>query len=207
MTKLAIDIAIIPPEEVIDKCIVLNKSLINKSSTYFELGKEDYLPHITLAMGSIKLEDVSKIKEIMKKISSHNHPIKINVREIKSSLHSDSVWNSSIVIEKTKDLSKIHEEIMDAISLLFLEESTPEMFYSTPKPEEDANALKWVKNFHETTVYDKYNPHISLGKGKIPDDKMLEIKTPFSFTGSRLVISHLGVHCTCRKILFEVELK
>ncbi|MGV8162308.1 MAG: hypothetical protein ACP5N2_03185 [Candidatus Nanoarchaeia archaeon] len=207
MKYLAVDVAIIPPEEILDLCIEINKSLSDKSATYFELGKKDYLPHITLAMGSIKSEDLLKIKKIIKIISSNHRPLKIVVSELKSVVKSGAVWNSVMVIKKTKELVNLHKEIMDSISKLFMDEASPEMFISPPTVEEGASALRWVKEFHNTTVYDDYFPHISLSKGKILEDKMSKIKIPFSFTGSRLIISHLGIHCTCRKILFEIELK
>ncbi|MFA6073810.1 MAG: hypothetical protein WC758_06880 [Candidatus Woesearchaeota archaeon] len=206
MKYLAIDVAIIPQEIILEKLVDINKNLKQKSSSYFELGKKDYLPHITLAMGVVKSEDVLKIKNIMKEISLKHHQIELIGEEFKSNLQANGEWNSSLSIKKNKDLVSIHKELMDLIGGFFQEHSSPEMFYSVPKVEEGSNALKWVKEYKQIAAYENYNPHISLSKGKISEDDLFKMKTPFEFTSSRLVISHLGVHCTCRKILFEVYL-
>lgn len=207
MKYLAIDIAIIPPADVLNGIISLNKGMINKSSDFFLLGKKDYLPHITLVMGVIKEDDLEKIIKIIKDVSLKHHPLKLFVQKIKSNQKADSTWNSHIEIKKTKSLLKFHEEIVDAISPFLIKKSSPEMFYSSPKPVKGAGALLWVKKYVEISAYSKYWPHISMSKGRIPDKQISKVKLQKTFVASRLIIAHLGVHCTCRKILYETKLK
>lgn len=62
---LAVDAVILPSAQVMDKAINLSTSLGESPIT---LGKRDYIPHITLAMGYIN--NLEKAEKAMKKIAS-----------------------------------------------------------------------------------------------------------------------------------------
>ncbi len=200
MDQLAIDLAIIPPDEIIKKIIQLNKQLTYKSPTYFNLGEIDYLPHITLAMGSVNARDIPKIQRRLKQITAMHEPIKIVVTKCIAQKKPDATWSSNLALQKTKALKKIHADVMDAMQQFFTGESSENMFITPPAINE--KALRWVAQYAKTSAYDKYYPHITLGKGKSP-----QIKLPISFVVSRIALCHLGTHCTCRRILAEERLQ
>ena len=63
--------------------------------------------------------------------------------------------------------------------------------------------LNWIHNYTKNSSYDNYGGHITIGFG----DKIENLKTPIIFEAKRLALAQLGNNCTCRNIIFEVELK
>lgn len=60
MTKIAIDIVLLPPEEIMNKAIEINQQLADDG---IKLNKKDCLPHISLCMGVISEEDLPEINQ------------------------------------------------------------------------------------------------------------------------------------------------
>lgn len=50
---IALDTVLLPPPEVRDLAVRLNRSLAGPGSEEIRLGKEDFLPHITLGKGTL----------------------------------------------------------------------------------------------------------------------------------------------------------
>ena len=67
--KLAVDVVLLPSEEIVDKAIELNKELIKKFDKKIILNKENCLPHISLAMGCINENDLPAIEKILEEIA------------------------------------------------------------------------------------------------------------------------------------------
>ena len=63
--------------------------------------------------------------------------------------------------------------------------------------------FNYIQNFIIDSSYDKFNPHITIGDGIIEKPNYL----PLKFKTSILGLYHLGNYCTCRKVLYETELK
>ena len=74
MSKIAIDIVLLPPEEVMDICIEVNKEIKDK---LFTLQKKDFIPHNSLCIGIIKEEKLSTVFETIKKLKKELKPIPI----------------------------------------------------------------------------------------------------------------------------------
>ena len=188
--KLAIDIALLPPEEIMDKAIEINKKLVDDPTI---LNKENCLPHITLCMGVLKEEDLPKVKEILQEISDNYSKLSLKISRINEE-------HSAFDIEKTEELQKLHETIVNQLAPILTYDATTEICFSPPPVVE--RTLFWINNYKENSSFEKFYPHITLGVQKIEGK---ELSVPFQ--ASRLVLCHLGNYCTCRKILFETELK
>jgi hypothetical protein len=61
-----------------------------------------------------------------------------------------------------------------------------------------------LKQYADRIVPDKENclPHITIGYGQVDDFTFTA-----EFTASKLALCHLGIHCTCRKVLAAAELE
>jgi len=195
MAKIAVDIVILPPEEIMDFIIKINEELEDKKNG-IQLNKTDYLPHLTLAMGAVEEDAVPVIREKLKQTLLNFKPVKITISHIKTSDRPDGMKISSLDVEKSQELQELHEAVMKMMSDFFTYEGSPEMFY-TPPPVEEL-PIFWLKNYHKTSVHERYSPHITVGLG-VPK----EAKLPLTFTASRIALCHLGNYCTCRRILFE----
>ena len=61
MSRIAIDIVLLPPEKIMDLVIAINKEEAKKGNSKGELNKVDFLPHLSLAMGTIEEKNLEKV--------------------------------------------------------------------------------------------------------------------------------------------------
>ena len=58
MNKIAVDVVLLPSDEMTDRAIRANTELVEKFGSEIVLNKKNCLPHISLAMGCINERDV-----------------------------------------------------------------------------------------------------------------------------------------------------
>jgi len=187
--KRAIDIVILPDEEVRDLAIDLNGELTNKGGYNYTLGMYDFLPHITLFMGVLDDARVDKAKEVLAEIAAAHLPIPIEISGTKSTPIDQGA--SYLAITRTNPLQKLHEEIVARLAPLCTFDATPDMFVG------NLHQIPhyWATGDFRKKTLDQFNPHISLGYGSIK-----KIESTY-FTAEELNIFQLGAHNTCRKRL------
>ncbi len=69
MGRKAVDVVLLPEEAVMDRAIEANAELVKKFGCKIVLNKQNCLPHISLAMGSINETDIGSIRETLKVIA------------------------------------------------------------------------------------------------------------------------------------------
>jgi 2'-5' RNA ligase len=196
MSKIAIDVVLLPPEEIMDLVISINKS----SNQVIPLGKEDYIPHNSLCIAVAEEENVPQIIEILKDISQKFFPIKIEIKDlILSGGDRSSDW---FKIEKNSELQHLHETVMDRLKKLLVFESSDIKIFYKERGETIEKIPTTFKNNYLNYAYDKYNPHMTLCCKESRWNKF-----PITYTAKRLALFHAGKSTTCRKILFETKLK
>ncbi len=194
MAKLAVDVVLLPPEEIMEKAIKLNKKLLKGFDAKIVLNKKKCLPHISLAMGCIEEEKIPKIQGILKELADNFLPIELEVIGISAS-ETTPVFG----ITKTKKLQNLHESVMEKMAPYVNYNPKKEMFF-TPKEIENPPTLDYVRNFKEKSSFENFSPHITIGYGKLDNAKIEQIKS----TANTLAVCQLGNYCTCRKVLIEV---
>ena len=194
MNNITIDIAILPPEDIMSLCIDINKKAHLVGNDKGQLNKTDFLPHITLAMGTVKEKDfqklIQKVELIVSKFS------KLNLTLEKFYFITDKTGKRCYGFKITGEkLQQLHETLMDELNHLISNEGKKESTY-------DQAEIPTFANEYDKYSYKKYFPHITLKCREI--NEIFEKK---SFITSRIAICHLGISSTCRKILFETKLK
>jgi len=200
MAKIAVDVVLLPSEEMADKAIAANKELLKQCPDKIVLDKESCLPHISLAMGCIDERDIADIEKILQTIAKQSSLGQLNVIGIHIGTNSGGEKVSVLQIEKTEALQLLHEEVMQKLAPYFSCDVTADMVLSPPMASE--STLAWIKNYPEKSSFGKFLPHITIGYGEINDYSF-----PIEFAVSKLALCHLGNHCTCRKILASVKLE
>jgi len=66
MVKIAVDVVLLPSEEVTNQAIEANKGLLKQYADRIILDKENCLPHISLAMGCMDEQDIANIDAFVK---------------------------------------------------------------------------------------------------------------------------------------------
>lgn len=198
MGKKAVDVVLLPTEQMCDKAIEANSELVKKSVAKIVLSKEDCLPHISLAMGCIDERDIAAIEEVLKRIAEKNPLPELRIIGIQTSTNQAGEKVSVFEVEKTRQLQSLHEEVMEKLRPYLSYDVTKDMIFNPVEVGE--STLLWIKNYREKSSFAKFFPHITIGYGEISD-----LSLPIRFGVPELALCHLGNHCTCRKILVSIK--
>jgi len=198
VSKIAVDVVLLPSDEMMDKAIQANAELVEKFGSEIMLNKENCLPHISLAMGCIDESDVTSIQNVLELVAKTSPLGDLIVTGIRTSINDRGEKVSVFEIEKTKVLQSLHEKVMRSVTPYFSHDVTSDMIYDQ---EVAQTSLLWIKNYPEKASFANFFPHITIGYGQIKNGPF-----PIKFSASRLALCHLGNHCTCRKILVSINL-
>ncbi|MFH1506443.1 MAG: hypothetical protein ABIE94_05660 [archaeon] len=201
MSLMAVDIVLLPPEEVMDVCIDIHKKA---AKTYSGLNKKDYFSHISLVMAVVDEKDLPKINLMLEEVSKEFSSMDFEITGIHGFDTGFNHTSWSFEMKLTPEVKKLHIELMNGIKPFHIPKKTEqEMFYRDPGETINELSSSWVDNYQNNhTEPDKFFPHISLNCDKPTYDEL-----PIRFTASKLAMFQLGNFCTCRKILFSTELK
>jgi len=186
---IAFDVVLLPPEDIQYICIAQNKLATRPVEPPILLGKNDYIPHISLFMGVV---DENKIGEMIERLESLTNllPLKLEISGAEN--HTDSkIPHYGFKIKKTLELQQLHEKIMSLLKVYLTQTATEEMFYQNGNP-------KWVNGFKKKYSGPNFDPHITLWSTKVSYDKY-----PLKFNTSTLALCHLGRGNTCRRVLWK----
>lgn len=181
--------------------IGINKDFPDSEKENYVLDPKTCVPHITLLMGLIERDQLPEIADKLDGIVSNFSLLNLQIIDYKISERPDGKIASSLVFEKTAELQKIHEAIIEGMSSFFsYDNPKKEMFFSPPSVNE--LPISWVLGFAKNKVRENYSPHMSLGIGKTNS-----LSLPIQFKASKIALCHLGNYCTCRDILWSADLK
>ncbi len=188
---IAIDVVFLLPEHIVKICQDVNNCLDNTDYVSF---KEGYNPHVTLGMGSLKISDIDNFtKDLEATLQKLTAP-----HILLESLETEKYCGFTVGMNTV--LKDYHVTVFDLISKYSAGAVSYQNFYKMSEP---SGLVDWVNTFRESNAYEKYNPHITLGHGKVA----LSFEYPIKFVPASVGLFHLGVHGTCKKELFRFELK
>jgi 2'-5' RNA ligase len=198
MAKIAVDVVLLPSQEMTNQAIEANKRLLEQYADRIVLDKKSCLPHISLAMGCMDEQDIPDIEQILHTIAGKYNPGQLSIAGISIAANALGEKVSSFEVQKTGSLLSLHEEVMRRMMPYFSYDVTAEMVLSPPKASE--SALLWIKDYPGKSAFENFFPHITIGYGQLDE-------FPFTteFTASKLALCHLGNHCTCRIVLVAAE--
>ena len=197
MTKLAVDVVLLPDEAMMDLVIAANAELVQKFGSEIVLNEKDCLPHSSLAMGCISREDIIRIGELLQPLVAIT-PKTLKPTGIHKTLSSSGQIVSVIQVQRTNQLQKLHEKVCRLVKPFFTYGVTEDM---TAGERASESTLQWIMSYPEKGSYSNFSPHITIGYGELTERQL-----PAEFAVSHLALCHLGNHCTCREILWSVEI-
>ena len=192
MAKIAVDVAILPPNNIMDLAIELNR----KFGSLSKLNKENNFPHITIAMGVIDDSEIDLVNQKINEISRKFGTLDLEILAVSASVKSNGKKSWAFDIKFSDKLKELHIALMKELLPIFTYEVDVKMF--NQDDEVDPISTFWVENYakHHKNP-NNYNPHLSL---KCNKDVVFN-EVPIKFKSARLALCHLGDHCTCRRIL------
>lgn len=187
MTQLAVDIVILPPEEITQLAIETNNRM-DPATRDMTLNTTDCLPHITVGMFVVDENDFPRVQEILTTIA-HRSPLQLTIPGEYARKESGFC---GFLIDHTPELTTLHQDIITKLSSFGKENATPAMFVNPPAVQD--RFTKYVSAF-KTKPPEEYFPHITIGTGTIPPIE------PRTFTATTLGLFQLGPFCTCAREL------
>ena len=197
--KIAVDVALLPPENIMDIVIELNQT----HDPINNMNKVDNLPHFTLAMGVIEEEQIELVNEKLKQIAEEFSKIDLELIGITYHLKPNGKKSWYFTIKENEILRNLHGEVMKVLLPIFTYNVATDMFDQTDPV--DPISTYWVENYakHHKTP-EGFKPHLSI---KVNKDIETDLKFPIKFTASKFGLFHQGDHCTCRTTFGLFELK
>ena len=115
MGKKAVDVVLLPSEQMTDRAISANKELIEKFGKKIILNRQNCLPHISLAMGCIDDGDIPDITRLLTAVADRHPQGNLKVVGVGIETNSAGEKISAFGIQKTRKLQLLHEEIMNRL--------------------------------------------------------------------------------------------
>jgi len=189
--RIATDVVLLPDDEMTDRAIEINKQISREHSAQIVLDRENCLPHISLAMGCAEQQDVDAIQEVLERLAREIPVRQLTAVGVQNPGDSKA---SFLEIERTEELQRLHERVMQEMQPFFSREVTDVTFYDDIVAQ---TSVDWVRDYPQKAAYENFSPHLTLGYGPAK----ASFSFPAVFHASGLALCHLGNHCTCRKIL------
>jgi 2'-5' RNA ligase len=198
MAKIAVDVVLLPCDEMMDRAIGANRELLKQRADGIILDRENGLPHISLAMGCIDGRDVADIEKILQAVAESNAPGPLTIVGLRTETEPSGEEVSVFEIRKTPRIQSLHEAVMRTVAKHFTYDVAPDMVLA---PAVSPSTLSSIRNYPKRSSFGNFSPHITVGYGRID-----EFSSPIEFSATQLALCHLGNHCTCREVLASVRL-
>lgn len=203
---VAVDIVLLPPGEMAELCVKLNKKIIRKSAdNRVPLSLTRTLPHVSLAMGAIELDAVDDIAESLARIGDRYLPYTAAYKGFAAVKTSENIIVSGMDIVKDEIIIEMQSEISSVLKEFNLGRVTPDMVYPDKIPITDFT-INYSSDYLVNVDSRRFSPHITLGNGDIHQIRDLPVM-PESFVCTDIAVCHLGNHCTCKKILWHYDIQ
>jgi len=200
----AVDIVLLPPPEVMDAAIQINRMLIEMTgddAIRLDMGQQ--IPHVSLAMRCIPGRALSELNVPLEQLAKRLLPMEIGIEGAVAVVTESGDRVSGINLVKEDSLFVLHRSVMAQLAGISKEKCTPASFVRDEGEEElTPFTLGYVPEYRENAGFEQYSPHITLGNGDVAEIDNLPV-LPEKATFSTLAVCHLGNHCTCRSVLWS----
>jgi 2'-5' RNA ligase len=202
--SIAIDVALIPPKNVQELAIRMNRALIASSGDRaITLGSTRCIPHISLAMGSVSQEAIASFSEAIRDGARTLLPQMVNITGVTTVTTSSGTRVTGLDIERTAALQALHERCMGKVTEWSEGVDSGMLLCGDDEPV-DEYIVNYIRNYPTHCAYSNFSPHITLGHG---DKEALRMMGgfPLPFRYESLAVCHVGNHGVCKRILLSID--
>ena len=206
----AIDIVLEPDAVMVGHAAAANERLLKVYPKGFALGKTHH-PHISCLQRYVRTADLDKVYDAVGKVLADEKPTTWKLTAYKYYyLPWKDLGLAGIVVERSADLLRFQQKLIDAIGPFTVQTGTAAAFVTTNEdPEINQPTIDYVATFVPDASGENFNPHVTIGLA--PQDyltKMLKEKfEPFTFSLVGVDVYHLGNFGTARERLKDFESK
>ncbi|MBX9845442.1 MAG: hypothetical protein K2Z80_26905 [Xanthobacteraceae bacterium] len=205
----AIDIALEPDATMIKRAQADNARLLKAFPKGFALDATHH-PHVTILQQFVRAADLEKVYAVVDKVLADEKPTSWKLRAYKYYyIPSPPIGLAGIVVEPTPDLLRLQQKVIDVVVPFTVKTGTPAAFMSTEDGRDIQKfLLEYVANFVKVAAGKRFNPHVTIGVGKIAYLKSMlaEPFEAFTFSPVGASVYQLGSFGTARKELKALTL-
>ena len=191
---LAIDIALLLPPALLEPALRLNAALLPPPhGLRFDAT---HLPHLTLAQQFVPAAQLPAVTDAAAAALGGVGPLRLLPAGIGRGRTA-----ATLRLAPTADLTRLHTRLMDRLGPFESATGTAAAFYAAGgEPARDAD-VDWVRRFRTAAAYERFDPHVTVGVGPLPEAAPLP-----AADAVRVALCQLGRFCTCRRVLADWRL-
>lgn len=201
MPSLDYDIVLLPEEDIAAKAIRTSQELA-PLGTEFTLGRESYVPHVSLYMLRLKTDALPEVEKRLAEIASHTSKLK---------LESDSYVQDEGYIDanytRTPEAGQLQDKVVQAINPLrdgLRPEKAVQLAAATGLAQHN------LEHYGDHRIGELFRPHLTFtrftNRQPIPLEDM-GAPTAFSGQFTKLALFEMGPHGTCIRKVQEFDLQ
>jgi len=190
------NIAICPPPGISARAMELSRLLQGRGGL-FTLNKRSRIPHVTLYMAELPLENVRRAASALKDFSSQTSPFEIEFLSYKENKNG----YVDVRFRESPELLRLHKRVVDLINPLregLIRNRDREKMGELSKSER-----RNLELYGSRRVGSRLDPHLTLTKLREDQGRVISglPQHNFSFRVTRIGLFHLGPHGTCRRLI------
>ncbi len=201
-TGIAVDIALIPPPEIRRIAVEINRSMIVRTGLRnVVLGKHRCLPHISLGMAAISIDDLDGVFRCCEELCRTQLPMRLKIPAISVVETGEGEYVTGFDIEPTNRLTELHESVLEALGPVSLGKPESGMLLRIEGGVDDSGyMLDYISNYAEKSGHTHFSPHITLAYGEIAAERELA-SLPLTCCCTTLAVCHIGDFGVCGECL------
>lgn len=198
----AIDIFLEPDQTMIARARAVNARLRANYPAGYQLDAT-HAPHVTLLQRFVRVKDLGAVTAAVAKVLAAERPadLQLTAKGI-DYLMWGGLALTALIVERTPELMRLHEKIIDAVTPFAVSGGTAAAFVGA-----DANAetIGWVETFIPKSSGANYVPHVT--SGVTPEGFVKQLKAEhffaFTFRPVGVAVYHLGNYGTAATKLWQ----
>jgi hypothetical protein len=199
---VAIDVVLAPDQAMVDQATALNARLRENDPTGYVLDAT-HPPHVTLVQRYVRARDLEAVEAVVGRVLAVERPsaLRLNATGIDYTMSAGSAV-TTIVIERTPELMRLHQKMVDAIAPFSVDAGTAPAFAGS---DIDSETLAYVETFVPKASGAAYVPHVTVGVAKEDFVKRMKAEPFKAFTAnvSGVAIYQLGAFGIAARKLWE----
>jgi hypothetical protein len=206
---VAVDVVLEPDEAMTVRARGVNARLLTVYPDGFALDA-DHQPHVTILQRFVRAADLKDLHTAADTVVASEAPTRWTLTASKSYyIPSPPIGLAGIVVERTDDLLRLQQKLIEAIAPFTVTTGTVDAFASTQQGRDIQEFLvQYVATFVPAASGENFNPHVTTGAGpqSYLDQMMAEPFEAFTFSPVGASIYQLGTFGTAQQKLAALTL-
>jgi len=201
-TVIAIDVLLQPDQTMIGKARAINARLRENYPAGYALDAL-HAPHITLLQRFVRAKDLDAVTVAVGKVFAAERPTDM---QLKATGLQSTIWAgvalTSVVVDRTPELVRLHQKVVDAVAPFSLSGGTAAAFAGS---DVNAETVAYVETFVPKSSGANYVPHVTVGVASeaFVNGLKAEPFETFTFKPAGVAVYQLGNFGTAAKKLWQ----